>query len=70
MAESISYMTCTECGNMSAPQNTRGWSHTMCKNCREVSLNETLISGANKIDEIKKIIDRIMFLLRLIKKGK
>lgn len=36
LAESMSYRTCSECGNPSEENKTnRGWIYTMCANCKE-----------------------------------
>ena len=35
LAESMSYLTCSECGNKaSSPQRDRGWIYTLCIHCR------------------------------------
>lgn len=33
MAESMSYLICTECGNAAKPQKPRGWIYTRCNDC-------------------------------------
>jgi hypothetical protein len=40
LAESLSYRTCSECGNKSTQnKKNRGWVHTLCDTCRKQKLN-------------------------------
>ena len=33
LAESMSYLICSKCGNKTTPQKKRGWIYTLCDNC-------------------------------------
>ena len=43
MAEAVSLRTCSECGNKSIKNKTsRGWIHTLCKDCESDRLTEAI----------------------------